>query len=366
MKSFMNRQIVQKLLAATLFVYLCPAHVMAAGPTVNKVTIANSDIVISGGQLGSHPDFSPNYPGFLNVTWNDFEDGVMAKNGLTLTNTYNNWRIATDNNRNNSQHYAEKVYNGNRGTAIGLRSPTSYDVMYTTFNFKLRKNTQSGKITRIWGDGSPARNVWLAVGGLNTNVRGNFENISPMAPVYGSPNSVGYETWHRIEIVLDVPNQIYTVWMDGKLQWSKTNWVPADFDTTGGIWEIGGMIDSPNDDLNPRDGVPDGYNIDGAYNYDDLYFSGTQARVELGNAATWDACTLREIQIPNKWADSSVTVTSNYGAFNSGDTAYLYVVDSKGNISNNGQGLKITIGKISEASNSTSNSNPQIINITEK
>jgi hypothetical protein len=75
--------------------------------------------------------------------------------------------------------------------------------------------------------------------------------------------------------------------------------------------------------------------------YDDVYLSSTQARVEIGDALTWENCTHREIQVPTAWSSSSITVTVNQGSFKNGDSAYLFVVDGDGNVSN---GYPITIG----------------------
>jgi hypothetical protein len=75
--------------------------------------------------------------------------------------------------------------------------------------------------------------------------------------------------------------------------------------------------------------------------WDDVYFDNTQARVELGNAATYSACTHREIQIPSSWSPSEVTVTFNQGTFVAGDTPYLFVVTAAGAIS---PGFRVTIG----------------------
>ncbi len=68
--------------------------------------------------------------------------------------------------------------------------------------------------------------------------------------------------------------------------------------------------------------------------WDDVFVQvGTQARVEIGDASTWGACTWREIQVPTAWSNSSVNLTVNQGSFNVGDTAYAYVVDSAGSVS---------------------------------
>jgi hypothetical protein len=76
---------------------------------------------------------------------------------------------------------------------------------------------------------------------------------------------------------------------------------------------------------------------------DDIYIqTGTKARIELGNASTFSASTKREIQIPSSWSDNSITFSVNQGAFTSGQTAYLYVVDENGAV--NSSGYPITIG----------------------
>jgi hypothetical protein len=62
---------------------------------------------------------------------------------------------------------------------------------------------------------------------------------------------------------------------------------------------------------------------------DDLYLDCSRARIELGNAATWAACTHREIQPWTAWADGSVTVTVNHGTLPHG-TQYLYAVKPDG------------------------------------
>jgi gamma-glutamyltranspeptidase len=78
---------------------------------------------------------------------------------------------------------------------------------------------------------------------------------------------------------------------------------------------------------------------------DDTYIDTTRARVEIGNAPTWAQSNVREIQIPSAWSNSSITITINQGAFSNGDTVYLYVVDSNGNVNSNG--YPVTIGGIS-------------------
>lgn len=78
---------------------------------------------------------------------------------------------------------------------------------------------------------------------------------------------------------------------------------------------------------------PSTYITGNAYEYwDNLYIDNTQARVEIGNASTYAACTHREIQIPSAWSATSITCTVNTGSFSSG-AAYLFVIDEEGTAS---------------------------------
>lgn len=71
-----------------------------------------------------------------------------------------------------------------------------------------------------------------------------------------------------------------------------------------------------------------------AYTYfDDVYIDNTPARVELGNANAYDACTIREIQVPTAWSATSVSIQSRWGALLSAEKAFLFVIDNQGYVS---------------------------------
>lgn len=77
--------------------------------------------------------------------------------------------------------------------------------------------------------------------------------------------------------------------------------------------------------------------------YDDIYISnGSQARVEIGNAATYSACTHMEIQPSTSWASGAITATLNRGSFGSTDSVYLYIIAADGSV--NSSGYLITFG----------------------
>ena len=82
---------------------------------------------------------------------------------------------------------------------------------------------------------------------------------------------------------------------------------------------------------------------------DDVYIAtgaGARARVEIGNAATYTACTNLSIITPTSWSNTSIVATVRAGSFTTG-TAYLYVTDASGIT---GPAAAITIGSTSSGS----------------
>ena len=79
---------------------------------------------------------------------------------------------------------------------------------------------------------------------------------------------------------------------------------------------------------------------------DDIYLDITQARVELCTVSTWanryTSGARCEIQPPTSWSTTSITFQANTTGWSTSQTAYLYVVDSNGNVNSNG--YPVTIG----------------------
>jgi hypothetical protein len=74
----------------------------------------------------------------------------------------------------------------------------------------------------------------------------------------------------------------------------------------------------------------------------DVYLDYSRARVILGNAATFSASTIREVQVPTTWSAGSISISANLGAFANGQTVYLYVVDPNGTV--NAAGYPVVLG----------------------
>ena len=68
--------------------------------------------------------------------------------------------------------------------------------------------------------------------------------------------------------------------------------------------------------------------------FDDAYVDTTWSRVMVGNASTWDACTILEPQICTSWSSTLIEFTVNLG--NLPTNKYLYVVNSDNEVNANG------------------------------
>lgn len=82
--------------------------------------------------------------------------------------------------------------------------------------------------------------------------------------------------------------------------------------------------------------------------FDDVYVAvgpNSQARVEVGNAATYASCTNLSVATSTSWTDTQITATFRSGSFKSGENAYLFVIDGSGNVST---GKTIVIGAQSQ------------------
>ena len=93
------------------------------------------------------------------------------------------------------------------------------------------------------------------------------------------------------------------------------------------------------------------YSSDPCYpHFDDVYVAYgdyARARVEIGDASTYTSCRNMTILRPTAWSTTEITAVVNQGSFAEDDAAYLFVVDSDGNVSD---GYAVTIGASESAS----------------
>ena len=137
--------------------------------------------------------------------------------------------------------------------------------------------------------------------------------------------------WSKVELEIKYTNQTdgyFKLWENGVLQvdyHGRTDGLPGSTRTEG----IGGYARN--------------YGFASNWRYfADVYLDYSRARVILGNAPTFDASTIREVQVPTSWSNTSIALTVNLGKFQTGQTAYLYVVNASGMV--NANGIAITVG----------------------
>ena len=155
----------------------------------------------------------------------------------------------------------------------------------------------------------------------------NTSNVTAYSnAVNASPSRDG---WHRLEYYFYPGTEgnsdgIYKTWVDGVLNGNLVN-IPL---------VLSGHGAAPVENvITPFDGM-DSYSNDTAFAcyIDDFHVDSTLRRLELGNASTWAACTVREFQPSTAWSDTSITALCQKGAIPTG-TAYLFVIGDDGTAS---------------------------------
>ena len=345
--------------------------VVTTNPSISSVTgtVSNGQTVtISGSNFGSKSQANP-------LIWDNFEDGI---NNATIRNTnpvigpaWNVWTNGTDpvytstNNRVNSARSALFDFSGSTGYTKFLQYYTTADSAYFTFWWRYNKTSNqwsanikpwdefgtgtsgicpsiySGFGSPLAGDGYLRASVTDCGGGTGQQL--NSDMFSWLS--YDSPIDEIQGQWVRMEMYVkqssapNVADGIYKMWVhkpDGEgitLDISSNNVITRNTMDEWYQWWLLGAYHTM-DDRSPL--------ATGQVFGDDVYFDTTQARVELGNAATWSANTRREIQIPSTWSNGSLSFTANAGVFTAGQTAYLYVVDANGNVNTNGYPVTIS------------------------
>lgn len=74
---------------------------------------------------------------------------------------------------------------------------------------------------------------------------------------------------------------------------------------------------------------------------DDLYVEEGWARVEIGDRPRYDACTRREVQIPARWSDGSITFSAGSALWPAGTPVFLFVTNEEGETNRNGHALAV-------------------------
>jgi len=324
----------------------------AAQPTVSGIsgTVGNGQtITISGASFGTKTTAAP-------LISEDFADGLLDSKIVVRGGTF---ALNDDNLRHGfSTHNARADYKNSNGYYFGYDNGTA-PKWYVQYWIKLASNWHWGTSTFGGGDDGLANikffrlfptgsRTYSDVGYSTHGFDGGniLRFVENGAQTYLNQNAQTYftlGTWHQVQVAfgensgIDQPDGTLKLWIDGVQRDSITTLVTnvgADGPAINKRPYIVGFYDS----WSPSDAsVANMY----AY-YSDLYIDTSWSRVELGNAATYAASTHRETMIPTVWSAASISAKIAQGTFNSGDTAYVYVVDSNGAV--NASGFRVTVG----------------------
>lgn len=324
------------LFPVSLALHAAPQIVSVAGEADHS-----RQLTISGAEFGVRSDYNSSgneWRGnrFLPFRVKDFDDGSLSSGGFN--NPGSSWMLRPGG-RHSTGSFATKYYNGQRLGALSASQRGTTGTWYISYWFMMPAGTSSSKPFRMYGSGT-AQNLYLATGGSQGfSLRGYSECSAAECSsdtIWSSPQSFIGGRWHRVEIILSQANGRITTYIDGKEQWSRDRWLastPGAYD--GHTIDLGNMINAHE---TGGSNAPE----NNSYNFDDVYIDYTLARVEIGDAPTWVASSKRELQVPIKWTNNSITIAVNSGTFTKGTRAYLYVVDANGVV--NASGYPITIG----------------------
>jgi hypothetical protein len=313
-----------------------------AAPSVTSTSGAfrqGNSVTIAGSGFGTG-DTTP-------LLWDDFEGGT-AGTDLHSSPKVGSWHLNTP----RATYSAARAHSGSlssRGAGadgggfhsqFGAAFPHVNDKFYASFWFQRVGDQGTGqtKLLQLWGT--------YVVGDYNPGVfAGGFSGewfASYIALESGGVSQTNWpvhpskDTWHLFEIILEqsdanVPNGNVILQLNGLDVYRQENVVTHEHSDE--FWDMLYYFYGYTN-------VPAG---SGMENYlDDVYLNNSWSRVMLGNAATWAACTHKELMIPTSWSSGSITITANQGSFANGATAYLYVVDAAGTA--NSAGYPIVVG----------------------
>lgn len=303
-----------------------------------------TEYVISGSSFGSKPTAAP-------WKFDGFETGSL---GAELSG----WDLYGDAYPIYSQEYlrpsssrsAKALFNGTSNTSMFGGAPAAgmerifVDLWYlyepadpASRNhklFRLYPGDIPGSIPNLYFNVycRPIDSSRLMSDGVNT---GNYQTGTPWTWGQADRTWVHIQAYFRPSSTTADDGEAY-MWIDCVKVVDEPNFrtrIEANPETWGSIWFGYYLSHTGAGSCPPSEGDSFTY-------WDDVYVDVTQARVELGDAPTYDSCTHREIQLPTQWSSTEITVTARGGSFSVGDELYLFVIDEDGNVSD---GYQVTL-----------------------
>ena len=324
----MNNRIVFAVLI--LFFYVVPSH---SAPTINNIsgTLSHgSTVMISGSGFGTKSTALP-------LVWDTFE-GQTIGSAPSANATIGTWD-KVESIGGDLSITGSVVYTGNRGVVTGNtangRSFMKRYVLPSNSGKAYLSIKRRYSVTPSWNQKFfyfyPASSTYPSVvasyhtggvWGVQNGDLGHWFNSVPPA-----------NTWIMEEYI--IKNNSFIGAADGTIRYDR-NGVTI-FNQTNAIMRSSGEPDTL------ERWYFSNYSETASVIYqDDLYFDNTWARIMIGDGSTFSSSKKRELQIPTEWSDSNIVIKFNQGAFQTGQTVYIFVIDSNGNV--NAQGYSLVLG----------------------
>ncbi len=339
---------------------LCVAEISHAAPTVSGISgavINGGTMNISGSSFGTKPTAAP-------IKWDDFENGVEGGD----LSTYGSWdltygihnKYSSSSNRAGSTLCMEHALTTevdpdfdatkcNARYAMRDTFPKVYMSYWMYFQWgQIMGQQKFGARIGNWISGPSWTDprfdgcVYPTAAGCSAHepyyqvVDGAGLNVSTC---FGQENAFVDGDWVQVEIeAMQSSNNME----DGVLR----TWISK---------QTGPMKLVFNDSTYKLRSSDNAWNMVGIYHwiagterglsttirYDDIYIDNVWSRVVICDSETYSNCTHRALQAPSIWTDDSITVTVNQDSWALGNTAYLYVIDENGDVS---EGYPVTFG----------------------
>ncbi len=331
-----------------------------AAPSISSVsgTVANGQVItVSGSSFGSGPNV---------LLFNDFEGGANGSTIATgsgsakvgqwassqLAPTYSNSQKVSGNLAGHfNNHFGSAPYYNNLTALIPAQNKVflSYWQLIDAWPTNTTQTDMNWKAVWLMNTGTTDYDMMIpqylgTLPGASTGFYdSNFLDSQCRGQTHVWGPDTALSTWRRIWIFVDATT-------DGNYiqSWEMTR--------GGGIVQVATSANSAsscwfgNYSGSFAKVVLNGYmpnantTQSNAY-WDDVYIAygdNAMARVEIGNAPTYNACTNLTLATPTSWTASSISATVWQGSFTAGSSAYLYVVDSTG--TPNANGYPVTLG----------------------
>lgn len=294
-------------------------------------------LTVSGSGFGTKPQAAP-------VVWDDFEGGVI--DAPLSTGGWQHYSAATYPRFTTQDAYAGRqaaftdmpaaADNFNTAGRMGLNTLSAY------FSYQFRVEIVAGSFAT---DGAfikllranaapgfyhPQPRFYTTVFPNTAQIDSGYDDAIGGVAVKGEgPNRLRTDAWNRLEAYYrysdpGVANGALLTWVNLQQNAAFENAMTRTSASAGKMLD-NFLLPMMADRL---------FNLHLRVYVDDVYVDTTRARVEIGDAPQWAACTRRELQIPEAWSPTQIRVRVHQGRLANGSVAYVYVVAADGRVIN--------------------------------